>query len=162
MQKHVAGRQGFTLKKESYKAYQEPELHVKHIWSDFQNCFFFFSFSCSSVGVGHQNVTYLQLYRNAGACLVPILFAEGNPGKVQLLLRADTSSIWQGVFEWMAEGEFASKFDAFTEDLNFLWISLGLDQGITFSIQVGQKYFIDETFLAISVLAALSCILVSE
>lgn len=37
-----------------------------------------------------------------------------------------------------------------------------LDQVITFSIQVGQKYCTDETFLAVSVLAALSCILVPE
>lgn len=53
-----------------------------------------------------------------------ILFAEGNPGKVQLLLRADTTGIWHGVFEWMAEGEFARKFNAFTEKLNFLFESV--------------------------------------
>lgn len=33
---------------------------------------------------------------------------------------------------------------------------------VTFSIQNSQKYCTDETFLAVSVLAALSCILVPE
>lgn len=61
----------------------------------------------------------------------------------------------------MAEGEFVSKFNAFTEKLNFHF-EKGLDQVITFSIQVGQKYCIDETVLAVSVPAAVSCILVTE
>lgn len=125
VQKHVAGRQGFTLKKESYKAYQEPELHVKHIWSDFQNIFFSFSFSCSSVSVCWTPKCHvLEAVQKCRCCLMPILFAEGNPGKVQLLLGADTSSIWHGVFEWMAEGKFASKFNAFTEKLIFLFESV--------------------------------------
>lgn len=52
----------------SNKAYQEPVLRVKHIWSDFQNCFFLLVFHGHLLAsVGHQNVTYLQLYRNAGA-----------------------------------------------------------------------------------------------
>lgn len=55
---------------------------------------------------------------------MPMLFAGGNPGKVQPLLRADTGGIWHGVFEWMAEGEFAIKFNAFTEKLNFLFESV--------------------------------------
>lgn len=54
---------------------------------------------------------------------MPMLFAEGNPDKVQLLLEADTSGISHGVFECVGEGEFASKFNAFTEKLNFLFES---------------------------------------
>lgn len=53
-----------------------------------------------------------------------VLFAEGNPGTVQLLPRADAGSIRDRVFEWMAEGKFAGKFYCVTEKLNFLFESL--------------------------------------
>lgn len=59
-----------------------------------------------------------------------ILFAEGNPGTVQLLRRTDTGSIRDRVFEWMDEGEFAGKFCAVSRDIKFrLRISVVLDQG---------------------------------
>lgn len=74
-----------VLLSECRKAYQEPVLHLKHIWGDIQSCFFFLLIFHIHllVSVGHRNVTYSQLHRNTGAawcryCLqgeIPVRFS---------------------------------------------------------------------------------------
>lgn len=48
-----------------------------------------------------------------------------------------------------AEGGFARKFYCVTEKLNFL-VASALDRGVTCSMQIGQKYCVDETLFLVS------------
>lgn len=150
-------------KTESNKAYQQPVLHVKHIWSDFQNCFFLLIFHVHLlVSVGRGNITYLQLYRNAGAADVDTVCR----GKSRYGSVAAEGQCWQHPRPsfWM-DGwrRICREVLLCYREIKFpLWISLALDQGITYSVQISQKYCMDETFLAVFVLASLSHISVPE
>lgn len=97
------------------------KAHLKR----FPELIFFSSFSMSIISVCQMPKCHvLAAIQKCRCCGMSILFAEGNPGMVQLLLGADTGSVQDRVFEGMAEGEFAGKFYCVTEKLNFLFESL--------------------------------------
>ena len=67
-------------KTESNKAYRELVLHIKQVSSDFWSCSFLLVFCVHQlVAVGHQPVTSLRLYGNAGAAWCRRCLRRGIP-----------------------------------------------------------------------------------
>lgn len=157
---------GRALLSGSRKAYQEPVLHLKHIWGDFQSCFFFLLIFHIHllVSFGRRNVTYSLLHRNTGAawcrcCLqreIPVRFSSCR----RLIVAASATEFLNGWLRANLPGSFIALQRNYISSFNLC--SFGSGDNLEYTSQSEVLYGWNETFLAVFISAALSHSLVPE